>query len=104
MQKVLIAVVVIAACVGARPPKLTCSDRCIELAKQTNYEPDPLTCGPIVTEYRKAGCDDRCLLYQPRSASTEEGGSDRINARSHSRKLAAHLSRHAPLHHRSNHH
>ncbi|XP_049940256.1 uncharacterized protein LOC126416553 isoform X2 [Schistocerca serialis cubense] len=104
MQKALIAVVVIAACVGASSAEVTCSDECLELAKQANSQQDPLTCGPIVAEYRKAGCDDRCLLYQPRSTSTEEGGSDRINARSHSRKLAAHRSRHAPLHHRSNHH
>ncbi|XP_049764267.1 uncharacterized protein LOC126092608 [Schistocerca cancellata] len=104
MQKALIAVVVIAACVGASSAKVKCSDRCKELARQTNYEPDPLTCGDVVIEYRKTGCDDQCLNYKPRSASTEEGGSARINARSHSRKLAAHRSRHAPLHDRSNHH
>ncbi|XP_049834019.1 uncharacterized protein LOC126278167 [Schistocerca gregaria] len=104
MQKALIAVVVIAAFVGASSAEVTCSDECLELAKQGNYERDPLTCGDIVTEYMNAGCDDRCLLYQSTSASTEEGGSTRINARSQSRKLAARHSKLAALHHRSIHH
>ncbi|XP_047002016.1 uncharacterized protein LOC124619571 [Schistocerca americana] len=104
MQKALFAVVVIAACVGASSAEVTCSDECLELAKQANSEQDPFTCDDIVAEYTNAGCEDHCLLYQSTSGSTEEGGSARINARSHSRKLAAHRSRHAPLHRRSNHH